>query len=262
MAGGHTLGSGMPADKTASEVDRFSPVRLDASEHIAHEIRLYVERKGLKPGDRIGTENELAREFGVSRPTLREALRLLAGSHLIQVNQGRSGGIFVSATANESMGRNLSQAIATMLATESVSLHELLETRIYLEVPLAGLAAEHASKETVAEMESAIAAAEGHAPASDEFRTADSRFHKAMADAAGNDLMVAFTSWILEVLQPSLVAYMGPALEGDDILDQHRRILRAVRRGQPAAAQRAMLQHIEHVRRVVRKLDARRASSG
>jgi DNA-binding FadR family transcriptional regulator len=250
----------MPADSSASAADRFSPVRLDASEHIAREIRLYVERKGLKPGDRIGTENELAREFGVSRPTLREALRLLAGSHLIQVNQGRAGGIFVSSTANESMGHNLSQAIATMLATESVSLHELLETRMYLEVPLAGLAAENAGKDTVAEMESAIAAAEGHAPASDEFRMADTRFHKAIADAAGNDLMVAFTSWILEVLQPSLVAYMGPALEADDILDQHRRILRAVRRGQPAAAQRAMLQHIEHIRRVVRKLDARRAA--
>ena len=251
----------MTAENTAAPVDRFSPVRLDASEHIAREIRLYVERKGLKPGDRIGTENELAREFGVSRPTLREALRLLAGSHLIQVNQGRAGGIFVSATANESMGRNVSQAIATMLATESVSLHELLEARIYLEVPLAGLAAEHATKETVAELESAIAAAEGNDPASAEFRAADGRFHQAIADAAGNELMVAFTSWILEVLQPSLVDYMGPALEADDILDQHRRILRAIRRGQPAAAQRAMLQHIEHVRRVVRKLESRRAKA-
>jgi GntR family transcriptional regulator, transcriptional repressor for pyruvate dehydrogenase complex len=260
VAAGHTLGAGMPADDTASAVDRFSPVRLDASEHIAREIRLYVERNGLKPGDRIGTENELAREFGVSRPTLREALRLLAGSHLIQVNQGRSGGIFVSSTANESMGLGVSQAIATMLATESVSLHELLEARIYLEVPLAGLAAEHADRAAVAEMESAIAAAEGLAPASDEFRHADSRFHKAIAEAAGNELMIAFTSWILEVLQPSLVAYMGPSLSGDDILDQHRRILRAIRRGQPAAAQRAMLQHIEHVRRVVRKLDARSAA--
>src|SRR5436305_11262498 len=189
VAGGHTLGSGMPADKDAS-ADRFLPILLDASEHNAREIRLFVEHKGLKPGDRIGAENELAREFGVSRPTLREALRLLAGSHLIQVNQGRSGGIFVSATANESMGRNLSQAISTMLATESVSLHELLEARIYLEVPLAGLAAEHADKETIEEMENAIAAAEGRDPASDEFRLADGRFHTAIADAAGNDPML------------------------------------------------------------------------
>ena len=250
----------MPSKSKAAAADnRFSLTRADASEQIAYEIRRHIERQGLLPGDRIGTEQELAAEFGVSRPTLREALRLLAGSHLIQVNQGRAGGIFVSATANESMGRNVSQAIATMLATESVSLHELLEARIYLEVPLAGLAAEHATKETVAEMESAIAEAEGNDPASDEFRTADTRFHKAIADAAGNDLMIAFTSWILEVLQPSLVAYMGPALEADEILAQHRRILRAIRRGQPAAAQRAMLQHIEHVRRVVRKLDARRS---
>jgi DNA-binding FadR family transcriptional regulator len=126
-------------------------------------------------------------------------------------------------------------------------------------VPLAGLAAENADREAIEEMEAAIAAAEGYDPASDEFRLADGHFHKAIADAAGNELMVAFTSWILEVLQPSLVAYLGPALQGDDILDQHRRILRAIRRGQPAAAQRAMLQHIEHVRRVVRKLDARRS---
>ena len=236
---------------------RFSAVRLDASEHIAQEIRLYVERNGLKPGDRIGTEHELAREFGVSRPTLREALRLLAGSHLIRVNQGRAGGIFVANTANESMGRNVSEAIATMLATESVSLQDLLEARIYLEVPLAGLAAENATEETVRELEAAIAAAEGNHPATEEFSRADGHFHQVLAKTAGNELMMAFTSWILEVLQPSLVEYMGHSIDGEEILEQHRRILRAIRRGQPAAAQRAMRQHIEYLRRVVRRLDSR-----
>ena len=54
--------------------------------------------QGLQPGDRIGTEQELATEFGVSRPTLREGLRLLASSHLIRVGRGRSGGIFVART--------------------------------------------------------------------------------------------------------------------------------------------------------------------
>jgi len=238
----------MPADGPA---ERFASVRMDASEQIAREIRLHVERQGLRPGDRIGTETELAREFGVSRPTLREALRLLAGSHLIRVQQGRAGGIFVSSTASESMGRGVSDAIAGMLATRSVSLHDLLETRIYLEVPLAGLAAERATRATVEDLEAAIAAAEGHEPASEAFRLADTRFHQVIADAAGNDLMVAFTGWILEVLQPSLVAYIGPSLDAEDILDQHRRILRAIRRGQAAAAQRAMRQHIEHVRRVL-----------
>src|SRR5205823_10514584 len=127
--------------------------------------------------------------------------RRLARSHQLQPKQRHTAGSCDSSTANASMGGKGGQSVATMLATESVSLHELLEARIYLEVPLAGLAAEHAGKDTVAEMEAAIAAAEGRDPASDEFRTADSRFHKAIADAAGNDLMVAFTSWILEVLE-------------------------------------------------------------
>src|SRR6476620_663938 len=88
--------------------DRFPRARTDASERIALEIRRYLERRDLRPGDRIGTEQELAAEFGVSRPTLREGLRLLASSHLIRFGRGRSGGIFVARTPNEGMSRNVS----------------------------------------------------------------------------------------------------------------------------------------------------------
>ena len=68
----------------------------DASVQIALEIRRSVARRGLQPGDRLGTEQTLAREFGVSRPTLREALRLLSSSHLIRASRGPGGGIFVA----------------------------------------------------------------------------------------------------------------------------------------------------------------------
>src|SRR3954470_15096518 len=127
---------------SASELPgpRFAPASVDASHQIALEIRRYLEREGLPPGDRIGTEQELAAEFGVSRPTLREGLRLLASSHLIRSTQGRGGGIFVESTAGEGMGRSLSDSIATMIATDSVSLAEMLEARIVLEVPVAGVA--------------------------------------------------------------------------------------------------------------------------
>src|SRR3954449_9654259 len=117
---------------------RFPRARTDASEQIALEIRRYLERRDLQPGDRIGTEQELAAEFGVSRPTLREALRLLSASQLIRVGRGRAGGIFVARTPNEGMSRNLSETIGLMLAAESVSLDELLDARLSLEVPLAG----------------------------------------------------------------------------------------------------------------------------
>ncbi|MDP9293047.1 MAG: FadR family transcriptional regulator [Actinomycetota bacterium] len=248
----------MKADssKTASS-PRFTSVNADASERIAYQIRVYLAEKDLQPGDRIGTETELAREFGVSRPTLREALRLLAGSYLIQVSQGRAGGIFVANTANEGMGRNLSDSIATMLAADSVSLHQLLEARMFLEVPLAGLAAEQANDEAVRGLEAAIADAEGHDPAGDEFRLADARFHEVLATAAGNELLMAFTRWILDVLQPSLVKRIGGSLDGCEIIAQHRAILRAVKRRQPAAAQRAMRQHLEHLCAILQALEGK-----
>src|SRR3954465_12708686 len=186
--------------------DRFPRARTDASEQIAMEIRRYLERRGLQPGDRIGTEQELAAEFGVSRPTLREGLRLLASSHLIRVGRGRSGGIFVARTPNEGMSRNVSESIAMMLATESVSLDELLDARIFLEVPLAGLAAANASEDTAAALQAAIDEASGHEPGTPPFNAADKRFHQTLARAAGNDLLLAFTDWILDVLQPQLIA--------------------------------------------------------
>jgi GntR family transcriptional regulator, transcriptional repressor for pyruvate dehydrogenase complex len=240
---------------------RFSPVTSDASEQIAHRIRAYLEQNGLQPGMRIGTEQTLAQEFGVSRPTLREALRLLSASHLIRVSRGRAGGVFVANTANEGMSRNLSESIATMLAAESVSLHQLLEARQFLEVPLAGMAAANADEQTIRDLEAAIADAEGGDPAEDEFRLADARFHRVLAVAAGNELLVAFTSWTLDVLQPSLVEYLGSAMDGDAIIDQHRAILRAVRRGQSEAAQRAMARHLGYLCGLLTELDGRRSTT-
>ena len=217
---------------------------------------MYVEREGLRPGDRIGTEHELAREFGVSRPTLREGLRRLAGTHLIRVQRGRSGGVFVDNTPSVGIGRHVSESIAAMLASETVTLYQLFEARMFLEVPLAGLAAERADDTTIAALTAAIADARGHDPASQAFRLADTRFHQVIAATAGNDLLVTFTSWILDVLQPSLIDYLGSAIDAEQILGQHQTICRAIRRHQRTAAERTMRQHIEYMVHLLHSVDA------
>jgi GntR family transcriptional regulator, transcriptional repressor for pyruvate dehydrogenase complex len=227
----------------------------DASVQIALEIRRYLTRADLRPGDRLGTEQELAAEFGVSRPTLREALRLLSSSHLIRASRGPRGGIFVASTPNEGMGRNLSESISTMLETQSVSLGELVEARIQLEVPLAGLAASHATAETILKLDAAIAEQEGKHAASETFRLADACFHRTIAATAGNELLQAFASWTLDVLQPSLIEKIGDAIDADTIIRQHREILRAIRRGQPGGASRAMSRHLEYLRELVRRFE-------
>jgi GntR family transcriptional regulator, transcriptional repressor for pyruvate dehydrogenase complex len=234
---------------------RFVAVHADASEQIAREIRMYIERGGLLPGDRIGTEHELAQEFGVSRPTLREGLRRLAGSHLIRVQKGRAGGVFVENTPNAGIGRHVSESIAAMLESESVTLYELLEARMFLEVPLAGLAAERSDEPTIAALTEAIADAVGRDPGGEEFRLADTRFHQTIAVTAGNDLMVTFTRWILDVLQPSLIDHLGQAIDADQIISQHQAVVRAIRRHQRSAAERAMRRHIEYMGTVLRSVD-------
>jgi DNA-binding FadR family transcriptional regulator len=249
---------------SASELPgpRFQPASVDASHQIALEIRRYLEREGLRPGDRIGTEQELAAEFGVSRPTLREGLRLLASSHLIRVGRGRSGGIFVARTPNEGMSRNVSESISMMLATETVSLCELLDARMFLEVPLAGLAAARADEATADALQAEIDAAAPHPPGTPAFNEADKRFHQILARAAGNELLLSFTDWILEVLQPHLIASIGTAVDGERVLDQHREIQRAVRRQEPAGAERAMRAHIEYLKATLGALERRVEGDG
>jgi DNA-binding FadR family transcriptional regulator len=226
-----------------------------ASEEIAGLIRRWLEEQHLQPGERIGTEQEMADEFGVSRPTLREALRLLAASHLIRVGRGRTGGVFVASTPSEGMSRNVSESIALMLAAQSISMEELLDARLSLEVPIAGRAAVNADDEVCERLEAAIEAQIGQEPGTPPFNAADGNFHQILAEASGNDLLRALTAWILEVLQPSLVAHISIKVEGEAIIDQHRAILRAVRRHQRGAAEKAMQAHIEYLAAVLREID-------
>jgi GntR family transcriptional repressor for pyruvate dehydrogenase complex len=125
-----------------------------------------------------------------------------------------------------------------------------------LEVPLAGFAAERADEESIGALIGAIDDARGRDPAGDEFRLADACFHQTIADMAGNDLLLTFTSWILDVLQPSLIEHLGSAIDGELIIGQHQAIVRAIRRHQRTAAERAMRQHIEYMSELLRSVDA------
>jgi DNA-binding FadR family transcriptional regulator len=247
-----------PTPKTSS---RFARPIGDAPQQIAFQIRRHIVQNDLKPGDRVGTEHELAAEFSVSRPTIREALRLLAGSHLIRVSRGPGGGVLVAATPNDGIGHNLSEAVAMMLATKSISLRELMEARVFLEAPLAGLAAANATDETVDLLEQAIAASEGLSPGSAEYADADAVFHRTIAATAGNDLLLAFTVWIRDVLQPSLVEFIGPTVTADAMATQHAAILKAIKRREPVAAEKAMRAHVEHMSEALRRLEARQRRS-
>ena len=217
---------------------------------MAVEIQHYIQQEGLGPGDFLGREEDLAADFGVSRPTLREALRLLASGNLIRATKGPGGGIFVARTAEEGMSRSLSDAIAMMLETGTVTLDELLEARLLLEVPLAGLAAYQPEAETLKTLREIVQREATAGPNDSEtYAAADMELHRALAAAAGNRMIQALTDWIFEVLQPAIVQ--------SAILEHHQALLAAVERGDPVRAERIMKDHLLYLQDVLRMVRER-----
>jgi DNA-binding FadR family transcriptional regulator len=228
------------------------PIRA-ASEQVAVQIQHHIQREGLVPDDFLGREEDLAAEFGVSRPTLREALKLLASGNLIRANKGPGGGIFVARTAEQGMSQSLSDAIAMMLETGAATLEELLDARLLLEVPLAGRAAYQADSDVVERLRRAVRAeAEADADDVDALAAADLEIHRAVAAAAGNRMAEALTGWVFEVLQPSLMELLHGAVVQSAVLEQHQALLAAVEKGDPARAERAMKDHLLYLRDVLR----------
>jgi len=222
-----------------------------ASEQVAIQIQHYMQSEGLGPGDFLGREEDLASEFGVSRPTLREALKLLASGNLIRATKGPGGGIFVAHTAEQGMSRSLSDAISMMLETGAVTLDELLDARVLLEVPLAGLAAYQPNEETLKQLRGSLETASGAPDDVEVMAAADANIHQTIAAASGNRMVQALTSWIFEVLQPSLIEVLQPAVVHSALIEQHEALVSAIEKGDPARAERAMKDHLLYLRDVL-----------
>jgi GntR family transcriptional repressor for pyruvate dehydrogenase complex len=222
-----------------------------ASDRVADAIRTWMFNRGLEPGDRLGREEDLAERFGVSRPTLREALKLLSSAHLIRAVKGPGGGIFVASTGEDSIGRVISDSVGAMLLAESIDMHELLDTRILLEVPLAGLAALRASDSEVTECRALIDQADSAREDLDTLHRIDSELHALIVRVAGNRLAGALMQWVGAVAQAPLYRLLDEALVVPVVYDHLESIVRSVERGDTSGAERAMREHLVYIRDVL-----------
>ncbi len=131
----------------------FTQVRpVRASSDVIQQIRASILSGTFRPGDRLPTEREMAQQFGVSRVTVRDALRALEASGLIRVKVGGQGGPYV---AEPDIGL-LSDSLGAHFQLQGTTFRELAEARLALETTAARLAAERASEEDLASLKSAI----------------------------------------------------------------------------------------------------------
>ena len=148
------------------------------------------------------------------------------------------------------MGRSLSDAIAMMLETGSVTLEELLDARLLLEVPLAGLAAYQADEEDLTRLREAVRRRERRGPR--RARHGRQRDPPGVAAAAGNRMLQALTGWVFEVVQPSVNDALHGAIVQSAIVEQHEALLAAIEKGDAPRAERAMKDHLLYLRDVLR----------
>ena len=226
------------AASTAVRFERIQQVR--AHEYVAEQIRRHISLRLIKPGEALPPERELAAMFGVGRPTIQHALRLLEASGLVEARRGRSGGTFVSQRDGDAQA--LDELFVRVLHRRK-ELEDLLEYRRLIEPAVARVAARTRRAADVTAMRQAI---EGMAAATTEpdYMRHDTHFHIALARATGN----AVLAHAIEEIRMKLNDAMTLLPESDTwhrrISREHEELLEAIERGDAETAERVMEQHI------------------
>jgi DNA-binding FadR family transcriptional regulator len=212
---------------------------------LADELRADITSGRLRAGERLPPEPELCVKTGVSRSTVREALRLLASQHLIVTTRGVTGGSFVVHPDAEQLADGLSTGFTLLTNSAGVGLADLVELRRALEVPAAGLAAKRRTEANLTEIRGAF-----FDPLVDDVDTmmlAHAAFHIAVAKACGNPLFEL-------VMRP-----LYHAAYGEDVMDNlpgdywtridtdHRQLLECLRTGDAASASELANRHLDYI---------------
>jgi len=214
---------------------------------VAAALRARVVDGTLRPGARLPNEAALAQEFGVSRPTLREALRSLAAQDLIRTAKGAGGGSYVTLPSVEGVSSFLHSSIALLADAKDVTLEDLLVARELLEIPAARIAARRRRTDDLDRLRATIPD-QPLRLGPDQQYVYNQEFHSFLIDCCGNALLAMAAQPIFGVLQRNLARSRLGARFHRAVNDQHRAIAAAIERGDADAAGKEMHAHLEYLR--------------
>lgn len=212
-------------------------VKLPKSrEVLAERLRAEILHGSLPAGTRLPTERELATSTGLSRTSIREALRILEAEGLVHTRLGRYGNSIATRPSDAALGRYIS----LFAKGNNVSLQSLVEVRSALEPMVAQLAAANRTEEDIAKLREISGhlekAAEEHVP---EFPEWNARWHDALAAASHNELLRAFMSSIAGLMiEVSQIKFFSSTEIRLLVCRTHRKILEAVVSQDSEAARR------------------------
>jgi GntR family transcriptional repressor for pyruvate dehydrogenase complex len=218
-----------------------------APQQIAAALKEAILDGSLKPGEKLPSEIQLTEIFAVSRPTVREALRQLQSLQVLTLTRGRNGGYRVADCSPSSLGTSIGEFISLSLGANTLTSLQLLQVRHALEVLSARVAALERTEEDLVLLAEALPRAENYSEDSvEEAQCDDFAFHRALASATHNPLIIGFTG----------AATIAFRQVGDDvrlqlterIVEHLDEVLDAVRRRDPDDAASAMESHLQYSR--------------
>lgn len=219
---------------------------VPAYQALAETLRDRILSGELEPGHRLPVEPELSAAYGVSRSTVREALRVLASQNLVETTRGVLGGSFVAHPRPHQISSYLQSSISLLTGAKEISVEALLEARDLLEVPAAGLAALRRTRVHVEALEESLVDRGAADPSARHALGVE--FHVTLLRSAGNPLLEVLARPVYGVLAERFDPAPLSAAFWAEMDDDHRRIVEAVRRRDVDGAREATRAHLAALR--------------
>lgn len=250
----------MRRDKSEDAPDFEAVVTASAAKQIAESIRGAILDGKLKIAARLPSEDDLASQFKVSRPTIREALKRLAAQNLIRSRRGPTGGNFVTSPAPVEAARSLTNTTTLMVAVGDIGYEDMITARFEMESICLRLACINSEEGYLARLRAEIDYQTKSGITDEEFCASDIRFHRIIADASCNSLMKFLMHSVIEALQPISNMIIFRIRERKEIVGFHKRVHDALSKRKQAAAIDALADLIEYTRSSYQKTFALHSS--
>jgi len=218
------------------------------SDQIIEQIRNAILSGRFKPGDKVASEKELMSEFGVSKATLREALRVLEGMGLVEIRKGVAGGVFIA----EVDMKTTIHGIMNFLHFKTISIKDITMIRYLLEPPVAQIAASRIQPEDIVKLESMITE-DPFVPHS--IVSKEIGFHRYLARMTENPILILVMDFIDNILNDiKFNLNLGPDFY-HKVAKSHRAILECLKKGDGAGARKEIIDDLLEVGNHMAKLN-------
>ena len=239
---------------TARRGGKPRPRPREKPQQIADELRRQIVSGKLSEGDSLGSEPELIARFGVSRPSIREALRILEAEGLISVVRGMLGGVVV----HEPDQRMTARTAATVLQARNVPLADVYEARALIEpVAVHVVASKRSRRADVEQLQRVLKEQQRLVEEREAFAPANARFHETLVTLAGNRTLGIVAEMLNEVVARAISAISQTALTPDSVADRRRalrsqeRLLSLIEAGKAVEAEEHWRAHMAVVGRIL-----------